>query len=63
MKDYGVGMSELSPISQRSYFNDRYEVFRILSEQAKKLAQHEDYAILHTRALLAAKYLKRVSVR
>lgn len=56
-----VNVADDAPISQRSYFNDRYEVFRILSEQAKKLAQHEDYAILHTRALLAAKYLKRAS--
>ncbi len=59
MKDYGVGISELSPISRRSYFNDRYEELRLLAEQAKKRGDLKDHAILHTRAMLAAKYLAR----
>ena len=45
-----------------SELNDRYEVLKTLSEQYKKLAQYDDYAILHARAMLAAKYLQRASV-
>lgn len=41
------------------FLNDRYEVLSKLAEQYKKDAKWEDYVILHTRAMLAAKYLQR----